>query len=566
MFNKVLATFVCAATLHVAHSSATPPHGYHYNPDNGHLYHLYGVMLNWQKAKTAADNLEICGISGHLATSTSEDENKFLHATVWAGLDAAGIWLGLNDLAIKDTFAWVTDEPVSFTKWLPGQPNGSNCVDMHRTPSTSEFWNDDSCTHRLYSFCEFDTEKTISIGSFDTGVLDPTYDFTSCTSGIDLSGCGGGATCIANQLNGAGVAQSDVDDILESSYFDFGFQTTTDFSVAPGFYGVEIRDLLSNAVPQLIPVPAIGSAEPYTIPGDFMWRAVVGSDADNIDYRGNWNCETGDANIDVASDFKPFGVTISGTWPIGADGTTLGTLQDGKGFFSALTNIGPLLYLPASTTTVNLKAAINGITGPAQIIAVAEYGPTNVDEYFENIGLGNFPTYANGGTIEVKAVASGFAAGDTFWLPNSSKKVFKYRLVANGYTGVWSTFRVVAVDGGGNDSAAVETGTLDVPPCYQTVTIQNLEPGVHTDNKSSNLVLTFDGDADNGAIQVLDMPSRIYKWRVVVNDKTGAYSDNVVEAGTDWKIDASDFFCPQLVYVENGGDACPSIFYVRRRW
>ena len=47
----------------------------------------------------------------------------------------------------------------------------------------------------------------------------------------------------------------------------------------------------------------------------------------------------------------------------------------------------------------------------------------------------------------------------------------------------------------------------------------------------------------------------------MVNAKAGAFVDNVVEAGTDWTIDASHFYCSQLAYVENEGQMCPAIFY-----
>ena len=51
-----------------------------YNPENGHYYEVKNVPegITWEDANNAAQSLSYSGMKGHLATITSQYENKFI--------------------------------------------------------------------------------------------------------------------------------------------------------------------------------------------------------------------------------------------------------------------------------------------------------------------------------------------------------------------------------------------------------------------------------------------------------------------------------------------------------
>jgi hypothetical protein len=60
------------------------------------------------------------------------------------------LWLGLNDAVTEGQFLWASEEPVSYTNWLPGQPDNAygdeDFAHMMRTGNgyghPGGFWND----------------------------------------------------------------------------------------------------------------------------------------------------------------------------------------------------------------------------------------------------------------------------------------------------------------------------------------------------------------------------------------------------------------------------------------
>ncbi|MCB9881252.1 MAG: hypothetical protein H6834_05630 [Planctomycetes bacterium] len=55
------------------------------------------------------------------------------------------LWIGLNDVANEGTFVWSSGEPLGFTRWGAGEPNGStseNYVHIAAWPWIGGFWND----------------------------------------------------------------------------------------------------------------------------------------------------------------------------------------------------------------------------------------------------------------------------------------------------------------------------------------------------------------------------------------------------------------------------------------
>ena len=104
---------------------------------NGHTYEavLVPVGISWVDAKAASE-----AKGGHLATTTSKEENDFVYNLV-AGDDhywfldsdhnGEGPWLGgyqpPDSPEPVGNWTWVTGEQFSYTNWVPGQPD--NIVD-----------------------------------------------------------------------------------------------------------------------------------------------------------------------------------------------------------------------------------------------------------------------------------------------------------------------------------------------------------------------------------------------------------------------------------------------------
>jgi len=88
---------------------------------NGHWYELaVNTPRNWIDARSCA-----MSIGGHLATFHSQDEWHFIESK-FDGVQ--GYWIGLfqdppTGLPPDQGWRWVTDEPLTFNPWCPGEPN-----------------------------------------------------------------------------------------------------------------------------------------------------------------------------------------------------------------------------------------------------------------------------------------------------------------------------------------------------------------------------------------------------------------------------------------------------------
>jgi formylglycine-generating enzyme required for sulfatase activity len=88
---------------------------------NGHWYARSLDETTWHAARIN------CGsVGGHLATITSDPENRFAFAI--APVSGHGTWLGASAPTGKCTnaadYEWVTGESFTIAPWLPGEPNG----------------------------------------------------------------------------------------------------------------------------------------------------------------------------------------------------------------------------------------------------------------------------------------------------------------------------------------------------------------------------------------------------------------------------------------------------------
>ncbi len=118
-------------------------------PANGHWYLHIKQERSWHTAH------EYCrGMGAHLVTIGSEAENAFVYNL------APLTWLGATDEKQEGTWAWITGEPMNFTRWADDEPN--NCSPPDCQPEnyltfseTSQRWSDVAATE-LPFICEWD--------------------------------------------------------------------------------------------------------------------------------------------------------------------------------------------------------------------------------------------------------------------------------------------------------------------------------------------------------------------------------------------------------------------------
>ncbi len=88
---------------------------------NGNIYErlLRPGGSTWPEAQADSASLLFRGVAGHLVTVNSADEWKFIVTQ----FPVDWTWIGLTDQDQEGQFDWVTGEPVTFTRWIPNEPN-----------------------------------------------------------------------------------------------------------------------------------------------------------------------------------------------------------------------------------------------------------------------------------------------------------------------------------------------------------------------------------------------------------------------------------------------------------
>ena len=115
----VTALSICAV-FHSETLNATSITGPILNPANGHNYFLLEES-SWTDAQA-----EAITFSGNLATIRDAAEESWVFSTFggFGGINRS-LWIGLNDIAVEGTFVWASGEPLTYTNWLPGQPDNN---------------------------------------------------------------------------------------------------------------------------------------------------------------------------------------------------------------------------------------------------------------------------------------------------------------------------------------------------------------------------------------------------------------------------------------------------------
>ncbi len=112
-------------------------------PDN-HAYRLFTAHVQWHAARESCRR-----VGGHLATILDAAEQDAV-----ATLTPLGFWIGLAQPTARDSFAWVTGEPLGYRNFAieePNMPFGS-CVTIDR----DDHWYDRSCGEIYPFLCEVD--------------------------------------------------------------------------------------------------------------------------------------------------------------------------------------------------------------------------------------------------------------------------------------------------------------------------------------------------------------------------------------------------------------------------
>ena len=143
------------------------------NPSNGHSYFLLSSNT-W-----TASEAEAITLGGHLATVRNASENTWICTTF---SQVYYLWIGLNDTAIKGTFAWANGEPVTYINWYPGEPNNTqgleDYVEIYNFSGGNFQWNDNSSVSSagdfgIYGVVEVNNgnPSDIIVGESSGGVL-----------------------------------------------------------------------------------------------------------------------------------------------------------------------------------------------------------------------------------------------------------------------------------------------------------------------------------------------------------------------------------------------------------
>jgi len=121
-------------------------------PENGHCYSRHDEIVGWAGAETSCD-----ARNGYLATLVSPHEAQAVEAAL-LGTVSASTWIGMTDRDMPGSYAWVTYEPVQFSKWSSGTRMQNGCAVERSTPNQSGApsvdWATVPCDRTLGFVCE----------------------------------------------------------------------------------------------------------------------------------------------------------------------------------------------------------------------------------------------------------------------------------------------------------------------------------------------------------------------------------------------------------------------------
>ncbi|MFN0728956.1 HYR domain-containing protein [Polaribacter gochangensis] len=150
---------------------------------NGHSYFLSNTKTTPEIAHANA-----IAAGGHLATISDASENLFVSNFI-----ADKIWIGHTDRDTEGQWKWITNEPVSYTNWAPGEPNnagGNEDWAVINWSGNNPDWNDWYFNSTAYYAIEFDggTIPTTLVSGPAPGDVFPVGTTTVTYEAVDASG------------------------------------------------------------------------------------------------------------------------------------------------------------------------------------------------------------------------------------------------------------------------------------------------------------------------------------------------------------------------------------------
>uniref|UniRef100_A0A8C3MUP0 Uncharacterized protein n=1 Tax=Geospiza parvula TaxID=87175 RepID=A0A8C3MUP0_GEOPR len=126
-------------------------------PYGGHCFMVHRDPKEWREAQISCNES-----NGDLASIHNPEEHGFILSQLGYTVDE--LWIGLNDLKIQMYFEWSDGTPVTYTKWLPGEPTHEvtgqeDCVIM---AGKDGYWADSACDRKLGYICRRDPLQGVS--------------------------------------------------------------------------------------------------------------------------------------------------------------------------------------------------------------------------------------------------------------------------------------------------------------------------------------------------------------------------------------------------------------------
>ncbi len=120
------------------------------NPSNGNYYALVDCQSSWDTAEAQAQIL-----GGHLVSINDAQEQNWVYSQFsnFGGVKR-DLWIGLTDKDSSGKFVWINGDPVTFTNWATGEPNGQHYVHMWSPDSGPDAgkWNDNNVSVPGFEF------------------------------------------------------------------------------------------------------------------------------------------------------------------------------------------------------------------------------------------------------------------------------------------------------------------------------------------------------------------------------------------------------------------------------
>jgi hypothetical protein len=178
-----------------------------------HKYCAYKGYATWHEAKKRCSDA-----GGYLAVINSAEESK----SIWALLGSTwehAVWIGLTDRTVEGSWQWISNEPVKYGNWKPGQPDnyqqsidGEDCTAWY---SDDGKWNDVDCSIKLSYLCKSMEGRKKEFRC--TGKLFSSGDYEYCAYRAGMDWQGARKSC---EVNGGNLA-SILDDEENSSIFNY---------------------------------------------------------------------------------------------------------------------------------------------------------------------------------------------------------------------------------------------------------------------------------------------------------------------------------------------------------